>query len=39
MTRPQPVQVCFALVDHISCAVMRDTQFADLRCTSHGLNV
>jgi len=34
MARPRPVQVCIACVDHISCAVMCDTHFADLRCTS-----
>jgi len=34
MTRPQPVQVCFARVDHISCGVMCDTHFANLRCTT-----
>ena len=34
MTRAQPVHVYFPCVDHISCAVMCDTHFANLRCTS-----
>ena len=34
MTRPQPLQVCFAHVDHISCGVMCRMHFSNLRCTT-----